>query len=133
MLKPDPTLRPSADVILEQAPKVKIAGNRCEEFLRDYIKGIEAYDRVEEERLALEQREADERYVSFIYRPVATFPRGITRLTRNNLLSCCFIRGQTPRNAHGKGVVRARHLLAGSPPPTITAPAIFTPEPAASH
>jgi hypothetical protein len=24
-------------------------------------------------------------------------------------------------------------LLAGSPPPTITAPAIFTPEPAASH
>ena len=66
MLKPDPTLRPSADVILDQAPQVKMAGNRCEEFLRDYIKDIEAYDRVEEEQLALEQREADERYVSFI-------------------------------------------------------------------
>jgi serine/threonine protein kinase len=101
MLKPDPTLRPSADVILDQVPQVKIAGSRCEEFLRDYIKDIEAYDRVEEERLALERREADER-------------------------------GQTPRNAHGKGVVRARDLLAGSPPPSIMAPAIFTPEPAAA-
>jgi hypothetical protein len=70
MLKPDPTLRPSADVILDQVPQVKIAGSRCEEFLRDYIKDIEAYDRVEEERLALERREADERYVTFIYCPL---------------------------------------------------------------
>ncbi len=73
MLKPDPTLRPSADVILDQAPQVKLAGNRCEEFLRDYIKDIEAYDRVEEERLAQEQREADERYVSFIMYPLVLF------------------------------------------------------------
>jgi hypothetical protein len=70
MLNPDPTLRPSADVILHQPPQVKIAGSRCEEFLRDYIKDIEAYDRVEEERLALERREADERYVTFIYCPL---------------------------------------------------------------
>jgi len=61
MLKPDPTLRPSADAILDHVTQVKEAGNRCDEFLRDYIRDIEAYDRVEEERLALEKREAAER------------------------------------------------------------------------
>lgn len=61
MLKPDPTLRPSANVILNQVANVKEAGSRCDEFLRDYIKDIEAFDRVQEERLALERLEAAER------------------------------------------------------------------------
>ena len=62
MIRPDPTLRPSADAILEQVPHVKEAGGGCNEFLRDYIRDIEAYDRIEEERAALEKLEADERY-----------------------------------------------------------------------
>jgi serine/threonine protein kinase len=63
MINPDPQRRPSADDILERLETVKEAGNRCDGFLRDYIKAIEEYDRIEEERLAMERLEADERYV----------------------------------------------------------------------
>lgn len=63
MLNPDPALRPSADAILDQVVQVKEAGSRRDEFLRDYIKDIEEFDRVQEERLALEKLQADERYV----------------------------------------------------------------------
>jgi serine/threonine protein kinase len=63
MINPDPKQRPTADDILERVEKVRQAGNRCDDFLRDYIKDIEEYDRIEEERLAMEQLEADERYV----------------------------------------------------------------------
>jgi serine/threonine protein kinase len=61
MLKPDPTLRLSAEAIIDHMQKVKEAGSRCDEFLRDYIKDIEEYDRVAEERRLLEQLEADQR------------------------------------------------------------------------
>jgi serine/threonine protein kinase len=62
MINPDPQRRPSADDIIERVGTVKEAGNRCDDFLRDYIKDIEEYDRIEEERLAMDQLESDERY-----------------------------------------------------------------------
>jgi serine/threonine protein kinase len=43
MLNPDRDQRPTADDILRQA-KVQQAGMECEEFLRDYIHDLEAFD-----------------------------------------------------------------------------------------
>jgi serine/threonine protein kinase len=61
MINPHPQRRPSADDILERLERVKEARNRCDDFLRDYIKAIEEYDRIEEERQATERLEAEER------------------------------------------------------------------------
>jgi serine/threonine protein kinase len=61
MINPHPQRRPSADDILERLERVKEARNRCDDFLRDYIKAIEEYDRIEEERQAMERLEAEER------------------------------------------------------------------------
>ena len=63
MVNPDPRQRPTSDDILQRVEKVKESGNRCDDFLRDYIMDINEYDRVEEERRAIEQLEAEERYV----------------------------------------------------------------------
>jgi hypothetical protein len=46
---------------LDKVDKVKEVGSKCDPFLRDYVKDIEEYDRAEEQRLAIEQMEADER------------------------------------------------------------------------
>lgn len=51
MLSPDRDQRPAADSILQQ-PKVERAGTECEEFLRDYIHDLEAFDRREEQEQA---------------------------------------------------------------------------------
>ena len=49
--------RPSADVILREV-LVSEAGSRCDEFLRDYVKDTEEFDRIRQERVSIAQREA---------------------------------------------------------------------------
>lgn len=52
MTHPVESKRPDADTILKESIVVK-AGHRCDNFLREYIDDIETYDRLEEERLAM--------------------------------------------------------------------------------
>lgn len=61
MIHPVPEFRPTADDILDKVERVKETGSACDEFLKDYIKDIEDFDRAEEHRLALEKWEAHER------------------------------------------------------------------------
>jgi serine/threonine protein kinase len=61
MIHPEAEFRPTADDILDKVDKVKELGSKCDPFLRDYVKDVEEYDRGEEQRLAIEQMEADER------------------------------------------------------------------------
>jgi serine/threonine protein kinase len=56
MTDPDERNRPTADTILNNE-NVKAAGNEVDTFLQDYIKDIEEYDRLEEERLAIDRTE----------------------------------------------------------------------------
>ena len=56
MTSPDVNQRPNADFILMNV-KVCDAGRGCDKFLRDYIRDIQEFDRIEEERLATEHHE----------------------------------------------------------------------------
>eukprot|EP00934_Nitzschia_sp_Nitz4_P005228 Nitzschia sp. Nitz4//scaffold41_size133979//10262//13661//NITZ4_003327-RA/size133979-snap-gene-0.115-mRNA-1//-1//CDS//3329551410//5218//frame0 len=56
MTDPNAANRPSAKSIL-QLRDVSLAGSRCNHFLRDYIHDVDEYDRLEEERLAMESNE----------------------------------------------------------------------------
>ena len=56
MTDPTESKRPTADTILK-SDKLVAAGRGCEEFLRDYIHDIEKFDRMEEERLAVDCHE----------------------------------------------------------------------------
>jgi serine/threonine protein kinase len=53
---PEEKHRQTADAILK-FPKVIAAGYECDEFLRDYLRDIEEFDRVEDERLAQEHHD----------------------------------------------------------------------------
>ena len=56
MTSPEAKQRLVADAILK-IPKVKAAGHACDEFLGDYLRDIEEFDRIEEERLAQEHHD----------------------------------------------------------------------------
>lgn len=56
MIQPDRVKRPAADGVVV-LPKVVAAGHSCDEFLRDYIRDIEEYDRREDERVDLGNQE----------------------------------------------------------------------------
>jgi len=56
MTDPDERNRPTANTILNNE-NVKAAGNEVDTFLLDYIKDVEEYDRLEEERLAMDRTE----------------------------------------------------------------------------
>jgi len=54
MTDPNEGKRPTADAILENT-FVNHAGHKVDTFLRDYIRDVEEYDRLEEERLAMDR------------------------------------------------------------------------------
>lgn len=54
MTDPDERKRPPADAILENTT-VKVAGHNVDTFLQDYIRDVEAFDRQQEERLAMDR------------------------------------------------------------------------------
>jgi membrane-associated tyrosine/threonine-specific cdc2-inhibitory kinase len=56
MTSPSDTKRPTADTILKNE-KVISAGQGCDHFLRDYVRDIDEYDRLEDERLAMDHQE----------------------------------------------------------------------------
>jgi membrane-associated tyrosine/threonine-specific cdc2-inhibitory kinase len=56
MMNPFATKRPTADAILKSREGIS-AGNRCDTFLRDYIHDTEEFDRLEDERLAMDSHE----------------------------------------------------------------------------
>lgn len=56
MTDPSESVRPTADDILKRQ-KVIAAGSGCDRFLKDYIHDIEAFDQMEEERLAMDFQE----------------------------------------------------------------------------
>lgn len=56
MTDPNELKRPTADTILKSR-KVVDVGHGCDHFLRDYIHDIEAFDQMEEERLAMDCHE----------------------------------------------------------------------------
>lgn len=68
MTDPDETKRPNADAILDLQP-IRSAGHCCDEFLRDYIHDIDVFDRMEEDRLAMDNHE-DQTPRNSTYRPV---------------------------------------------------------------
>ena len=59
MIQAEKSKRPSADDILKEV-LVCEAGSRCDEFLRDYIKDTEAFDRLQHELVSLTRRGPDE-------------------------------------------------------------------------
>jgi hypothetical protein len=56
MTDPVESHRPTADDILH-LDRVQAAGQCCDKFLRDYIHDIDAFDQMEEARLAMESHE----------------------------------------------------------------------------
>jgi hypothetical protein len=56
MTNPNEKERPTADFVLKNK-KVTSAGHECDTFLRDYIRDIEEFDRLEDERHALDHQE----------------------------------------------------------------------------
>ena len=88
MTDPEDSNRPTADAILH-IDRVHAAGQSCDHFLRDYIHDIEAFDQMEEDRLAMDSHE-DQTPRNSAYRPVMSLRSpGLSMLLTNppNLFS----------------------------------------------
>ena len=89
MTDPEESNRPTADSILH-IDRVHAAGQSCDIFLRDYIHDIEAFDQMEEDRLAMDSHEDQTPRNNSAYRPVMSLRSpGLSMLLTNppNLFS----------------------------------------------
>jgi serine/threonine protein kinase len=83
MTDPVESNRPTADAIL-QLDQVQAAGQCCDNFLRDYIHDIDAFDQMEEARLAMESHEEQTPRNSTHRQVLSTRSPGLSMLLTNS-------------------------------------------------